>query len=452
MTWRKLAFVPPAANPRLLPQQMHLVIEHIRSSFVPVLLFLVVLHQTLQGEGNALALNLWCGLVLASQLNAWRLVAAFDRHMPAPGSAPDPGRLYAWMLVSHAVAGVVWGGVIWALPQHPTPVQMATVLAVVACTLGGAVSTLAPLMPVFHAFVWPLAGVLTCALVWGNAGHPYDLGLGVIGALYLGALVAQARKSARAAKGAIELRFENAQLLGQLRAQTQLADQANEAKSRLLAAASHDLMQPVRATGLFLGALGNSELSPSQRALLAGASDANTASAGMLGTLFDFARIEAEPITSRVQQVAVQHLLNKIEREFALQADMQGLAYRSRECRLHVQSDPVLLEQILRNLVGNAVRYTRRGGVLVVCRRRGSHAVFEVWDSGVGIERARQQDIFRAFYQLGNPERDRLQGFGLGLAIVQRLADALGHVVSLQSRPQVGSVFRVRVPVACHPA
>jgi signal transduction histidine kinase len=226
------------------------------------------------------------------------------------------------------------------------------------------------------------------------------------------------------------------------------AERANAAKSKFLAAASHDLRQPIHAQGLFLGVLSRTELTPYQRELLSSARAASEASGEMLNTLLDFSRIEAGVVKPQVQSFPLQPLFNKIENEFAPQADAKGLVYRSRETRLAALSDPMLVELILRNLVSNAIRYTERGGVLVACRRRSGQAILEVWDTGIGIDPAHQEDVFHEFHQLGNPERDTRKGLGLGLAISDGLARTLNHNLSLASTPLRGSVFRLALPVA----
>lgn len=226
------------------------------------------------------------------------------------------------------------------------------------------------------------------------------------------------------------------------------AERANTAKSKFLAAASHDLRQPIHAQGLFLDVLSHTELSEYQRELLSCARAASKASGEMLNTLLDFSRIEAGVVKPHMQPFSLQPLFNKIEGEFAPQADAKGLVYRSRETHLAVHSDPILVELILRNLVSNAIRYCERGGVLVACRQRGLDAVLEVWDTGIGIEASHQKEVFREFHQLGNPERDSRKGLGLGLAISDGLARTLGHRLSLASTPGRGSVFRLELPVA----
>lgn len=129
-----------------------------------------------------------------------------------------------------------------------------------------------------------------------------------------------------------------------------------------------------------------------QRELLGSVNAASNASAEMLNTLLNFSRIEAGVVEPQLLEFRLQTLLNKIEREFMPQADAKSLSYRSRETSLVVQSDPALLELILRNLVSNAIRYTERGGLLVACRKRGDKAVLEVWDTGIGVAPAHQQD------------------------------------------------------------
>lgn len=226
------------------------------------------------------------------------------------------------------------------------------------------------------------------------------------------------------------------------------AEDANLAKSKFLAAASHDLRQPIHAQGLFLDLLFRTELTPQQRELLTSVSAANTVSAEMLNTLLDFSCIEAGVIEPQVQVFCLQAMLNKIEREFMPQADIKGLSYRSRETSLMVKSDPLLIELILRNLVSNAIRYNKSGGLLVVCRKRSDQVVLEVWDTGMGIAPAFQQEVFHEFHQLGNPERDSHKGLGLGLAIAKGMARVLGCDLWMISTLHRGSVFRLALPIA----
>jgi signal transduction histidine kinase/ActR/RegA family two-component response regulator len=314
-------------------------------------------------------------------------------------------------------------------------------------------SSLSPVLPVFVVFGTVELAVVAAKLVL--LGDPAYNALGAAGVLYVATLLGQARNGARAARAAIDLRFENLELIERLRVETghaqaaQLkADEANLAKSKFLAAASHDLRQPIHAQGLFLEVLARSKLSAAQYDALANARATWHASAEMLDTLLDFSRIEAGVVEPQMQDFQLQPLLNRIENELAPQADAKGIVYRSREAHAAVRSDPALVALILRNLVSNAIRYTDSGGVLVACRARRRELLLEVWDTGIGIAPTQQGEIFREFHQLGNAERDRRKGLGLGLAIAQGLARALGHPLSLVSVPGRGSVFRLSLPIA----
>ncbi|MBH2010209.1 MAG: hybrid sensor histidine kinase/response regulator [Xanthomonadaceae bacterium] len=253
----------------------------------------------------------------------------------------------------------------------------------------------------------------------------------------------------------IELRFKNMFLVEQLREQTRVAEQANLAKSNFLAGASHDLRQPVHALNLFLESLSTTRLDARQETIVTHARAASLASREMLDTLLDFSRIEAGVMEPKPRTMPLAGLLRQLEDEYGPQADSKGLVYRSRDCIDHVYCDPSLLSLILRNLVGNAIRYTVRGGVLVAVRTRGADKLIEVWDTGIGIDASHHEKIFHEFHQISNQERDHHKGLGLGLAIVRRLVDSLGLELSLASRLGKGSVFSLRLPCAsppCQPA
>lgn len=226
------------------------------------------------------------------------------------------------------------------------------------------------------------------------------------------------------------------------------ADQANEAKSRFLAAISHDLRQPIHAQGLFLNMLANSSLKDEQKLLLSHIEATSEAANELLHSLMDFSRIEAGSMKPTLTAFPLQPLFNKIEIEFLPQAEEKGLVYHCRDTDLVLHSDPKFIEIILRNLISNAIRYTHNGGILLGCRKRGEKVIIEVRDTGIGIEASQQNEIFKEFQQLGNPERDRRKGLGLGLAIVEGLAHTLNHPLSVNSIPGRGSVFRFTVPIA----
>ncbi len=228
---------------------------------------------------------------------------------------------------------------------------------------------------------------------------------------------------------------------------TRQLELAGQAKSRFFAAASHDLRQPMHALGLFIAQLRNHVRAPTTREIVGQAEASVAAMRNLLDGLLDLSKLDAGVFTPRIEDFAIQPLLQRMESGFGPAAREKGLKLRVMSSRLVVRSDPVLLERIVLNLVSNAVRYTVRGGIVVGCRRRAGGARIEVWDSGVGIPADKQQDIFQEFFQLANPERDRSRGLGLGLAIVERSVHLLGHRIVLRSTLGQGSMFAIELPL-----
>nr|WP_154372969.1 hybrid sensor histidine kinase/response regulator [Duganella guangzhouensis] len=432
----------PLPEQRLLAEQLRLLYGNVGASVIPALLLAALLVYTLQNDVNRSALLAWAAGVIVSKLYAF----ADARRRLADGIAPgQERRLVLHLTVLHAVDGAAWGALAWVALGSTTMTGSIMVLAVLTGILGSSMSLLAPVLPTFLAFSLALI-VLAISWLWQSGDTSYRA-LSLTGLLYVVSLAGQARNSNLAALAAIKLRFENLDLMKAEEEARRSAEYANLAKTKFLAAASHDLRQPIHAQGLFLDVLARSGLTAHQDEVLASARSAWQASSDMLNTLLDFSRIEAGVVQPHPQPFDLQGLLNQIENDLAPLADAKGLFYRSRETALTVESDERLVEMVLRNLVSNAIRYTERGGVLVACRRRGASVQVEVWDTGIGIAAADQREIFREFHQLGNPERDRNKGLGLGLAIAQGLAGALDLRLSLSSRPGRGSVFRIVLPV-----
>jgi two-component system, chemotaxis family, CheB/CheR fusion protein len=226
------------------------------------------------------------------------------------------------------------------------------------------------------------------------------------------------------------------------------AESANMGKSRFLAAASHDLRQPLQTLSLLHGILMKRIKDTSVLQLVARGEETLTAMSGMLNTLLDINQLEAGVVRPEIVDFPIDILLERLRSEFAYHTQSHGLGWRVLPCRLAVRSDPRLLEQMIRNLLSNAVKYTKTGRILLGCRRRGAALRVEVWDTGLGIPQAQLGAIFEEFHQLDNPGRELDRGLGLGLAIVQRLGDLLGHTVDLRSREGSGSVFAVEVALA----
>jgi len=235
----------------------------------------------------------------------------------------------------------------------------------------------------------------------------------------------------------------------ELRERKEEAERANAAKTRFLAAASHDLRQPLHALGLFASRLAQMPNTPEARPLVTKVNASIAALQDLLDALLDISRLDAGLVRSRPADFALAEVFARLRLEFVGPAEARRLDLRFRPTDVWLNTDAHLLGRILMNLISNALRYTPQGGVLVACRRRQGKAVIEVWDTGIGIEPEHVQEIFSEYVQLDNPERNRAKGLGLGLAICERLAELLRLPLGVRSVPGRGSVFRIEVPLGC---
>ena len=229
---------------------------------------------------------------------------------------------------------------------------------------------------------------------------------------------------------------------------TQQLQIANQSKSRFLAAASHDLRQPLHALNLFVAQL-RSETDPAERKRLAARIDAAVANMNELfNALLDISKLDAGALSASISEFPVNSVLKRIESVFAAAAREKGLHLRMVPCSAWIRSDAILLERILLNLVSNAIRYTNAGGIVLGCRRARSQLRIEVCDTGIGIPDDQRRSIFGEFYQIPTLDRAGREGLGLGLAIVERLCNLLKHSVGVASTVGKGSRFYVTVPMA----
>src|SRR3984893_624071 len=214
------------------------------------------------------------------------------------------------------------------------------------------------------------------------------------------------------------------------------AERANEAKTRFLATASHDLVQPMTAARLFISSVDPDQVSPSAAPLVAQAEAALIAGENLLGGLLDISRLDAGAQDAHVEHFPLTQVVGPLAAEFTVLARERGLRLRTANCDHTVFSDPPTLRRVLQNFLSNAIRYTRRGRVLIGCRRRGNNLSIEVWDSGPGIAEENRQEIFEEFRRLDEFDDGQARGLGLGLAIADRIAGMLGR--PLATRPRAG--------------
>jgi len=240
---------------------------------------------------------------------------------------------------------------------------------------------------------------------------------------------------------------ELAEANAMLQARRKDAEQANQAKTRFLASASHDLRQPLHTVSLLMGVLRRQAVNPDVGKLVEHIQASVSAMEALFGSLLDISKLDAGMSRPTLGNHAVAELLHWVEANHGPQAARKQLRLIVVPSRCAVRTDAVLLERVLGNLVSNAIRYTERGKVLVGCRRRPGAIELQVWDTGVGIVPAQLPHVFDEFFQVGNPERDRGKGLGLGLAIVKRTLGLLGHPYTLRSVPGQGTCFSILLPI-----
>jgi signal transduction histidine kinase/CheY-like chemotaxis protein len=309
----------------------------------------------------------------------------------------------------------------------------------------GAVNALSAIWLSYAALAIPILIPFTFRLF--QHGYAHDTFLGLLVLTFLGVMLLISYMSQKSISQTLKIRYENTNLLEKLRIQTNQAQTANQDKSRFLAAASHDLRQPVHSLSLLSSAISPEIHTDRGKKILSQIGNANDTMLSLLNSLLDMSKLDAGIVKADIQPFNLQTIINSLVDEFMPIANQNGLQLRSRTCPFMVESDPVLLQNIMRNLLQNAIRYTKSGKVLIACRKRKDTINIQVWDTGKGIAKADQEIIFAEYQQLHNPERDQNKGLGLGLSICRRLAKLLNIQIKLRSVVSKGSVFCLEIPL-----
>ena len=403
----------------------------------------------------------WIESAVPAQVALWLVVTAlaygvhvalclgWRRRRPAAEVARRWCAGFTWVALAE---GVLWSvGILWFCATGPLEQELLVVL--IAGGIAGAVGlSFGSYLPAYLARFLPATIPYVVWAAFASRGHAaiHELLAGCVFLFALGNV--QLARGFNASFIAVQrARFENSDLATELRAQKEAAEAATLAKSRFLAAASHDLRQPVHALSLFVGALHGADLPADAKRLLEHVSGSVASVDGLFASLLDISRLDAGAVTPRIEIFPIQPVLERICRDHAMDAAQKGIDVHLHPCGAHVVSDRLLLERILRNLVSNAVRYTEHGRVVIGCRR-GPALTVQVWDTGRGIPAVAQEQIFEEFHQLREPGTERGAGLGLGLAIVRRLCGLLDLPLTLTSREGRGSCFSLAVPLGEAPA
>ena len=394
----------------------------------------------------------WYALVLANQVARVALMRAYKRARVAGAERFAPGpwlRRYAWTM---AAGGAIFGSVAFVMFPVGDALGQAFLVVIVFGLAAGAMPANAYFRPALlaHAFLMLLPMILRLA---AEGGREYGT-LSFTTAFGLLVILAFGLRQAAVLAESVALRYQNVDLIDELRSQSELAraaqrsaEQASFAKSQFFAAASHDLRQPLQALGLFAASLREAGMGPDGERRVAQILNSVDALDSLFDELLDISKLDAGYVKPALAHFRLGGLFERLQNTYAPLARKAGLTLAFRETGEVLHSDSVLLERVLGNLIANALRYTAQGGVEVRCRAQGANCVIEVADSGPGIPAEEHERIFDEFYQLGNSERDRRKGLGLGLATVKRIAQLLDCRVALESAPGKGSVFSIAVPL-----
>ncbi len=366
---------------------------------------------------------------------------------------PDARTLTEWRffhVLCSAIVGAGWGFANTAMCAYLPMSHQLLVVAVAAVSVSYVATA-------GYAYVVPPRTYIVISLVpltiwFCMGGDRLHLAIGILLTLYMPILFWQQEEHHRAFIELLKLRFMNEFLAKELGRQVEIAEEAALAKARFLAAASHDLRQPVQALSFFHELI-RPEMTLTAKGVghFAMAQQSVKAIHDLLDALLDISRLDAATIKARCERFPVAESLEQMRVEFGAAARQKGVELCIAQSSACLDTDPLLLGQLLRNLVSNALRYTPSGKVLIGCRRRHNSLAIEVWDTGIGIHADHQRTIFGEFFQVGNRERDRQKGLGLGLAIVDRVAKLLGATIAVRSTPGKGSCFSVSLPLRFEP-
>ena len=427
---------------KILTEQIKLVYKPLLTVFVANSLCALVVVMALWHLISHTTLSVWFGAMMLATFIRVSAYMSFRRNF----SLETIKRYERYYIIEAGLHGLLWGiaGVL-LFPYGDLTYQLFLIVMLIGVGAAAPV-TKSAYMPGFYAF-FPIA-VLPISILLLSIGDFLHIALGLSGIAFFIIVTHFAIVSNRHLKETLFLRFENIELVEQLRKQKDEAEKANLAKSNFLAAASHDLRQPLHALTLFASVLDESIQEPRMRKVVEQINTSLRALESLFNALLDISRLDAGVLKVEKSIFMLQPMFSRLKGEFIPQANTKGLHMNWPKSEHSALTDPTLLEQILRNYLSNAIRYTSTGEVNVDCESDGNRVTINVRDTGVGIPDDRKDIIFEEFRQLGNPERDRTKGLGLGLAIVKRTAKLLGHEFGVESLPGKGTRFYITVEQA----
>jgi len=383
----------------------------------------------------------WAGTMIAAYgLRALLLRRATRREVIEENTR----RWAALLFVSTVIGGVIGASApLLFFPLLPASEQMFLTM-ILCCWVTGAMTSVGAYPSLYAAYTVIFIGQLIVA--WGMTDYPHALSISILLFVYGMVMNGFARSFAGQVAEGLEIRFQNEALIQELDAARRAAEAANHAKSRFLAVASHDLRQPLHALTILSGLLGRHATSETIGEVAQQIGRSVGSLEKLFSSLLDLSRLEVGAMQPELRATALGPIVDQLGAEFRPRALAKGLAFESRGCEVAIVTDRMLLERILRNLIDNAIKYTGRGRIELVCERLAGAVVIRVRDTGPGIRPEDRDAIFEEFYQGGSQRQHREGGLGLGLAIVKRLSGLLGCSIETEPAPGGGTQFTLTAP------
>ena len=349
-------------------------------------------------------------------------------------------------------SGSMWGALSLLGISPDDPVTGLFTIMVLTGMVASATASLSHVPKLFALFVLPT--MLPAAIKYSTLETNPSIWVSILIVLYLLVSYRFSKDIMKSTLQGITLKFENSDLVEnltseKLRAESALkqAEQSNLAKSKFLAAASHDLRQPLHALRLFTATLESQNKDNENSSLASNIGKSVTALEGLFEALLDISKLDAGIVKQKEQDFNLQAMLDRLSTGYREQASEKGIVFSAEYSQHFVYTDPILLERVIDNLVINAIRYTDSGTVSVADRASEASVIISIIDTGRGIPEDKQTEVFEEFVQLTNPERDRSKGLGLGLSIVKRITELLNINFTLTSNPGTGTTVELAIPL-----
>ncbi len=408
-------------------------------TFIGNLIGCIPLVGLLWGDESQVKVLSWFFGLYILTIARWIYQRSFDKEKASVEQIFIRDKIYVFSVL---FAGILWGSVAFLFFRPEVLETFTAILLTLIVVISASMIALSS-RPLTHAaFAIPAsAPIIIIMFLQDNPLYIWS-GFGML--IYMVISFNFSFKMHQVLNNSLELKYQNIDLVTDLQKQTYVANKANIDKSRFLAAASHDLRQPLHAVNLFVETLEQKITTKEQKSDLTHIQHGLDSLDELFNALLDITQLDSNVLSINKTNFSLEHQMSKWIDQYSIQAEKKQLKLEVKDCNHFIYTDPVLLEQVIRNLLSNAIRYTQKGQVDIYCTpSKDNNIELHIRDTGIGIPEKNKDDIFNEFYQLNNPERDRNKGLGLGLAIVKRISQRLNFQLNYTSTQDKGTEFIV---------